>query len=141
MGMIFPVPVNLVDRLFDGRHNVFVKYAGSHNHARATKLKARDKVVFYASHGTKHLVGEGTIERIELMRPERVLAKYRDRLFLKESELYAYVRSRPSRPLEKEMLTIVMTKIRRYKNPFRFSEHITMTGKYLSSEEYRSLPL
>ncbi|MGD0028086.1 MAG: DUF365 domain-containing protein [Candidatus Bathyarchaeia archaeon] len=135
IGAIYPVPREFVDRLFDGKTKVFVKYV-VHN---TTKLAPRHKVIFYASHGSKKLVGEGTVEKVEFLSPEAVFAKYKERLFLNESEFYAYVGRSLSRTRSKMMLTLVLKKLHKFAQPVGYSRPITMAGQYLGINEYDSL--
>jgi hypothetical protein len=133
--VIFPIPTELVDRLFRGNTKVFVKYV-AHN---TTRLAPKHKVIFYASHGSKKLIGEGTIEKVEFLTPQKVLEKYKDQLFLNEAELDAYVKRSPSRSSSKEMLTLVLKKLKKFPKPIDYNKPITMAGQYLSAEEYSSL--
>jgi len=135
IGVIYPIPLGLVDRLFDGKTKVFVKYLARNT----TKLEPRHKVVFYASHGSRKLIGEGTIEKAEFLNPEAVLARYREDLFLNVEEFQAYVRRSPSRTPSKKMLTFVMKKLKKYPKPVDYDRPVTMAGQYLSVDEYRIL--
>lgn len=135
IGVIYPIPIELVNRFFDGKTRVFVKYV-AHD---STKLAPRHKVVFYASHGSRKLIGEGTIEKVEFLNPEAVLARYRENLFLNEEEFQAYVRRSPSRTPSKKMLTFVMKKLKKYPKPLDCDRPVTMAGQYLSVDEYRVL--
>jgi hypothetical protein len=135
IGVVYPLPIELIDRLFDGRPKVFVKYV-AHN---TTKLAPKHKVVFYGSHGSKKLIGEGTIEKVEFLTPETVLSRHKEDLFLSQEELLAYVRRFPSRTPSKEMLTLVMKKLKRYPVPVDYDKPISMAGQYLSAAEYCSL--
>jgi hypothetical protein len=102
-------------------------------------LAPKHRVIFYASHGSKKLVGEGTVEKVEFLSPEVVIAKYKERLFLNESEFYAYVGRSPSRTPSKEILTLVLKKLNKYPKPVDYSRPITMAGQYLGINEYDSL--
>jgi len=139
IGLIYPIPVVFVDRLFDGKTKVFVKFLAH----TSTKAAPRHKVIFYASNGPKKLVGEGTIRKVEFLTPERVLAKYKDELFLNEAELSAYVKRSSWTPRtmrdSKEMLTLVLRNLRKYSKPIEYNKPITMAGQYLTAEEYDSL--
>lgn len=135
IGVIYPIPIEFIDRLFDGRTKVFVKYV-AHN---TTKLAPRHKVVFYGSHGSRKLVGEGIIEKVEFLTPEAVLSRHKEDLFLNQEELLAYVRRSPSRTPSKEMLTLVMKKLKRYPATVDYNKPITMAGQYLTAAEYDSL--
>ncbi|MEJ5292420.1 MAG: DUF365 domain-containing protein [Candidatus Methanosuratincola sp.] len=135
IGSIYPIPAELADRIFQGNTRVFVKYV-AHN---STRLMPKHKVIFYASHGSKKLIGEGIIEKVEFLTPQKVLEKYKDQLFLNESELHAYVARLPSRSPSKEMLTLVLKKLKKYSKPIDYNKPITMAGQYLTAEEYSSL--
>lgn len=135
IGVIYPIPREFVDRLFDGKTKVFVKYV-VHN---TTKLAPKHKVIFYASHGSKKLVGEGTVEKVEFLSPEAVIAKYKELLFLNETEFYAYVGRSPSRTPSKAMLTLVLKKLNKYPKPVGYNRPITMAGQYIGVNEYNSL--
>lgn len=132
---MYPLPIELIDRLFDDRPKVFVKYV-AHN---TTKLLPKHKVVFYGSHGSRKLIGEGTIEKVEFLTPEAVLSRHKEDLFLNQEELLAYVRRFPSRTPSKEMLILVMKKLKRYPVPVDYNRPITMAGQYLTAAEYGSL--
>jgi hypothetical protein len=135
VGTIYPIPINFIDRLFDGETKVFVKYV-AHN---STQLAPKHKVIFYGSHGSKELVGEGIIEKVEFLTPQKVLEKYRDQLFLNETELDAYVKRSPSRSSSKEMLTLVLKKLKKFPKPIDYNKPITMAGQYVHAKEYSSL--
>jgi len=135
LAVIYPVPVDLVDRLFDSKTKVFVKYV-AHN---STKLTPKHKVIFYASHGSKKLIGEGIIEKVEFLTPEEAFAKYEEELFLTKDELYDYVKKSPGRAPSKEMLTLVLKGLKKYRKPIQYHKPITMAGQYLSASEYNSL--
>ena len=135
VGTIYPIPEELADRLFEGNTKVFVKYV-AHN---TTRLAPKHKVIFYASHGLKKLIGEGVIETVEFLTPQKVLEKYKNQLFLNETELHAYVTRSPSRSSSKEMLTLVLKKLKKFPKPIDYNKPITMAGQYLTAEEYSSL--
>jgi hypothetical protein len=135
VGTIYPIPSELAGRLFEGNAKVFVKYV-AHN---TTRLAPKHKVIFYASHGSKKLIGEGIIEKVEFLTPQKVLEKYKDQLFLNEAELHAYVTRSPLRSSSKEMLTLVLKKLKKFPRPIDYTKPITMAGQYLSAKEYSSL--
>jgi len=135
IGVIYPIPINFIDRLFDGETKVFVKYV-AHN---STQLAPKHKVIFYGSRGSKELVGEGIIEKVEFLTPEEAITKYKEELFLTKDEIYDYVKRSLSRTLSKEMLTLVLKRLKKYHRPIQYHKPITMAGQYLSSSEYNSL--
>jgi len=135
VGSVYPIPAELADRLFEGNTKVFVKYVARNT----TRLEPKHKVIVYASHGSKKLIGEGIIEKVEFLTPQEVLEKYKDQLFLNENELHAYVTRWPSRSSSKEMLTLILKKLKRFPKPIDCNKPITMAGQYLTAEEYSSL--
>lgn len=135
VGAIYPVPLELISRLFDGKVKVFVKYV-AHN---TTKLVPKHKIVFYASHGSKEVVGEGTIDKIELLTPNEALEKYGDKLFLNKEELTEYTKHQPKREPSKKMLVLSLSKPRKYPQGIKYKRPITMAGEYLTQEKYSAL--
>ena len=135
-GVIFPIPNKFVDRLFIQNRNVFVKYI-----ARTTRvgIMPKHKVLFYASHGSKDIAGEGVIERILFLTPDEAFARYCDKVFLNKDELKQYTSMQPKRDSSKKMLVLVLSKLKRYSQPVRFKQPITMAGQYLTKEEYKEL--
>jgi len=135
IGAIYPIPRYLKDRFFDGKTKVFVKFLAR----KSTRLAPKDKIIFYVSRGSKKLVGEGVIQKVEFLTPQDVMAKYRQLLFLNEDEFYAYVKRSPMRTESKEMLTLVLKDLREYTAPIQYDRPMTMTGQYLTAAEYNSL--
>ena len=136
VGIIYPVPSNLVSRFFDQGKNVFVKYlpkVGYHH------LKVGNKILFYASRQIKKIVGEGTIQRLELLKPVEALEKYRENLFLSEEELEEYRHRRSNRPPTKKLLVLVIQNLRKYSRPVEPEKFITMTGRRITKKEYNAL--
>jgi hypothetical protein len=129
MGAIYAVPENLVDRLFRGNKNVFIKITGR----SSTKISPKHKIIFYASHGDKKLVGEGIVEKVEFLNPGEVLSKYSQELFLDENEFIDYVGKR------QKILVFQLKCLKKYQNSIQSREVITMGGKYLTEKEYKSL--
>jgi len=136
IGVVYPIPLPLVDRLFVAHRNVFVKYVARTTNLRITR---KHKVVFYASHGSKEVVGEGIIEAIEFLTPEEVLEKYKDKVFLNKNELMEYTQRQPGRTPSKKMLTLTLSKLRRYPCGIKYEKPITMAGEYLTEEKYNAL--
>jgi len=136
IGVVYPVPQQLVDRLFVAHRNIFVKYI-----PRATNLRIapKHKVFFYASHASKEVVGEGTIEAIEFLTPNEALDKYREKVFLNKDELTEYTMRQPKRTSSKKLLTITLSKIRRYPKGIKYERPMTMAGEYLTQEKYNVL--
>jgi hypothetical protein len=135
VGYIFPIPSQLIGRLTDGSKNVIVKYV------RGTMkyLDRKDKVLFYASRGEQMIVGEGEIDKIEFLTPLEALARYGSKIILNKDELLEYTLSQKNRSSKKEMLVIVLSKIRKYQKPVKPIHKITMTGQYINNEDYAAI--
>jgi hypothetical protein len=136
-GVIFPVPKHLVNRLLTEKRNVFVKYVGKTGFLKRLSIKHR--ILFYVSGSSKEIVGEGTIYEISFLTPAEALQKYGTQLFLDEAELEEYVRLQPNRASSKKMLVLVLSKIKKYAKPKVFGKPISMSGLYLSKDDYRML--
>jgi hypothetical protein len=130
--MIFPIPLRFAGRVLHEKRNVFVKYVGR---GTCLQLVAKHKAIFYASRGSKEIVGEGIIERIEFLTPSEVLGKYGTRVFLSKEELEKYMMRWPNRA-SKEMLVLVLSKLKEYTPHVKYRKPITMAGQYLTCEEY-----
>lgn len=137
IGVVYPIPLQYVNRIFLQKRNVFVKYIRGTN----TKIQSGHKVIFYASHGLKEVVGEGTIDSIEFLTPDEVWQKHGEKIFLDKKELQEYTFSQPNRTSTKKMLVITLRKLKKYKNGIKYLRRITMTGEYLTKEDYKFLRL
>jgi hypothetical protein len=136
IGVIFPVPKEFVDRLLVDKRNIFVKYVPR---TASVQITPKQKLLFYASHGSKEIVGEGLIEAIQFLTPNEVLEKYGHKVFLNKDELTSYTRRQPNRDSSKKMLVLVLSKLRKYSYPKKFYRSITMVGQYLTEKEYQEL--
>ena len=135
-GVIFPILPQFVDRLLlDGR-NVFVKYVPK---VTGLRIAPKHRVLFYVSHGSKQIVGEGKIEEIRLLTPNEALKEYGNQLFLNKDELTQYTLRQPEREPSKKMLILVLSSLRRYPEPKKFKRPISMAGQYLNQKEYAEL--
>jgi hypothetical protein len=65
LGVIYPIHLQYVDRIFEKQKNVFVKYTAHEKSALTTK----HKILFYASHGQKEIVGEAGIKELNFFTP------------------------------------------------------------------------
>jgi len=130
IGVIYPIPKQFINRFFLDKKNVFVKFL-SHE---STKLKVKQKIIFYESHGSKKLIGEGRIEKIEFLTPVEIYKKYSNDLFLDEKELYKYVGDRKL----KKTLTIKLDNLNKYDEPVLFPKPITLAGLYINEKQYRN---
>ena len=135
-GVIYPIPLEFVSRIFAEQKKVFVKYVA---HETCIGLVPKNKILFYASLGQKEIVGEAIIKTIEFLTPIRVLEKYGDNVFLNRDELMEYASQQSSRTISKKMLVLVLSKPRRYARGINYEKPITMAGEYLTKERYNAL--
>lgn len=136
VGVIYPVPFRLLDRIFTEGRVVFVKYT---THPTRVRIAPRNKVLFYASQGPKKIVGEAIIKSVGFLAPLRVLEQYGEKVFLNRNELMDYVSQQPSRTLSKKMLVLVLSKPKKYTRAISYGKPITMAGEYLTEEGYNTL--
>jgi hypothetical protein len=136
VGVIYPVPLQFVDRLLLENRYVFVKYLPK---ISGLKIVPKHKVLFYRSHSSKDIVGEGKIEQISFQTPEEALERYGNKLFLNKEELMRYVFQQPKRDQSKKLLVLVLSNIKRYSTPKKFKKPISMAGRYLTQRELKEL--
>jgi len=135
IGAIYPVQIKYIDRIFKQGRNVFAKYLRTNT----TQLLIGHKLVIYASHALKEIVGEGKIENIEFLTPDKAWQKHGDKIFLNREELHEYTTSQPKRTSAKEMLVLTLRELKKYEKGIKYSRPITMSGEYMKKTDYKSL--
>jgi len=136
VGVVYPVPINLIERLFTSRRNVFVKYL---SRTASINLRPGNKILFYASHASKQVIGEAIVTDIEFLTPDEALSKHGDKLMLNKEELVNYTARQPTRTSAKKMLVLTFDKAAKYARPIRYPRPLTMAGEYITKEKYESL--
>jgi len=136
VGVLFPAPAKYAPRILEEGKDVFVKYLARGNMAG---LKLGNKIVFYASGGSRQIVGEARIGQIEFLTPDQVLEKYEDRLFITREELRQYTARQPGRTSSKLLFVALLKTIKKYATPVRCEIPITMAGMTLTKDSYRSI--
>ncbi len=131
VGAIFPLPGELISRIFDEGRTVFVKVPTVYK-----DLRPGSKILFYASGDVRAIVGEGTAEAVEMLEPEEAVKKYGRRLMLNREELAAYVRGKPR---AKKLLVIPLRGLRRYSKPYRPKRFVTVAGERLTKKRYEEI--
>lgn len=66
-GIIIPLPKELIDRFLSEKKNVLLKYTSKNG---SSKLLRKDRVLFYVSHSSKEIIGEGKIDEIYTLTPK-----------------------------------------------------------------------
>ena len=69
VGAIFPVPSEIASDMFERRKNIFAKFT------KMKKLKPGHRILFYASHGIKGIIGEAQVEGGGVSNSERNTGK------------------------------------------------------------------
>jgi hypothetical protein len=133
VGVIYPIPLRFVSRIFVEKKDVFVKYLA---HQSSVRLTPKNKILFYASQAQKEIVGEATIKAIEFLAPVEVLEKYDNRVFLNRDELTEYASHQLSRTTSKKMLVLVLSGPKKYERGISYGKPISMAGEYLTEENY-----
>ena len=134
-GAIYPISSGNVNSLFDQKRSVFVKFT------KFKKLEKGSKIVFYVSK-KKTLIGEGTIAKVEKIKPETAWSRFGKQIFLNESEYNQYVVKSPITQKDRKMTEItvfILRNLKRYKKPTMSMYNVTPSGRYLKPEEYQRI--
>ena len=140
VGVVYPVPSNLIDRIFKEGKDVFIKHPTCFK-----QLKPRHKVLFYASHETRAIVGEATIKNIDFLKISEIYKKYGDRVFISEEEAKSYSKPLSSRRTgvsgarDIKFLVLEFKDIKKYGKIVKPKRFITVGGKYLTKKEYEEI--
>ena len=133
IGMIIPIPSYLLKRIFDQGKNIIVKVATVFK-----EIRPGSKVLFYSSHEIHAVVGEGTVERSEIVSASELLnnfKKYDNRMFITEKELRTYVSQRK----KGRFLVITLKDIKKYNTPVKLKRFVPMAGQYLTQHLYEEI--
>jgi len=133
VGIIIPIPSHLLMRIFKEKKNKIIKVATIFK-----QIKPGSKVLFYSSHETHAVVGEGTIETCEIVSGTDLgknYDKYDGDLFITEKELRDYLSQRR----RSKFLVISLKKIKQYKEPVKLKRFVPMAGQYLTEKLYQQI--
>lgn len=137
IGVTFPVPRHLLERILNRNKDIFVKPA-------TLRLKEGSKIIFYASHEDQGFHGEAEVESVEYFTSiEEIIKKYQDNLFLTPRELREYEenrkrwQSRSKRP--RPWMVVKLKAIKIYPSVVKPKKFIPVSGRYVSREEYREI--
>lgn len=122
-----------IDRMFDERKDVFVKFSHFKN------LTEGSKIVFHVS-GEKMLVGEGIVKKVEKLDPKHAWVRYHNRIFLTKDEYNNYITKSPVGKREsKTIMVLVLHKLRRFKKSIPPRRRMTYTGYYITQNDYEHI--
>jgi len=133
VGMIIPIPSYLLMRIFKEKKNKIIKVATIFK-----QIKPGSKVLFYSSHETHAVVGEGTIETCEIVSATNLVKnynKYNGNLFFTKKELKEYLSQRK----RSKFLVISLKEIKQYKKPVKLRRFVPMAGQYLTKRLYQKI--
>ena len=140
IGVAYPVPSNLLNRIFKEGKDVFIKHPTCFK-----QLKPGHKILFYASHETRAIVGEATIKNIELMKIDQIYEKYGDRVFITKEEANEYTKPLAERKGKRgkvrdlEFLVIELETPRIFEKYYKPKRFIVVGGKYVTKKEYNEI--
>ncbi len=131
IGVIYPFPEELIDRLFINQKDIFIKYI-PHEPTKKSKIKLQSgmKIYFYVPKSKKAIIGEATIEEISYMKIKDILKNYESRIIPTEKKLIEYSNHREN----KKAQVLVLTKVIKYKKDKFININITMAGIYVDSD-------
>jgi hypothetical protein len=132
LGIIFPLLPEHIRKFFDEEKTVFVKFIGRNNRLN---VRSGYRLFMYQSRTNKEVVAEAKISEVSSGTVDEVLRKFGDKLFLSESELRQYAGDR----MDKNMIVLLLTSLRKYSVPLKMKKPITMTGQYMTKQMYESL--
>jgi len=133
VGMIIPIPSYLLERIFKEKKNKIIKVATIFK-----QIKPGSKVLFYSSHETHAVVGEGTVETCEIVSAtdlSKKFSKFDGNLFITKEELKNYLSQRR----RNKFLIISLKGIKQYKKPVKLKRFVPMAGQYLKQSLYREI--
>ena len=120
-------------RIFNKKKEVFVKFLT--HPTKNTRIKETMNLIIYVSNLNKSVIGEAVIKKIEFLKCDELIKKYKNKVFLNSEELKDYVSEREEKPL----LVLTLKNIKRYNKEKILNYPITMSGKYITKEEYNKI--
>jgi len=140
VGVVYPVPSNLLDRIFKEGRDVFIKHPTCFK-----QLRPGHKILFYSSHEKRAIVGEATIKNIGLMKIDEIYEKYGNRVFITKEEAKEYTKPLSERKGKGgkirniDFLVIELEKPRLFEKYYKPKRFIVVGGKYVTKKEYNEI--
>jgi hypothetical protein len=135
LGVAYPLPKNILDRLFKIKKPIFVKFLPREIGKKSkSKISSMERMYFYESASERRIVGLGKIKKIESFTLSDIPKEYFHSLILNKNELKHYSKGRES----KKMVLFHLESIKRFMNPLILIKPITMAGIYLYPEHIES---
>lgn len=135
-GVIYPLPYEVAMNIFKKKKNIFVKYL-THEPTKRTEILLKNgmKLFIYSSKSNKSIIGEAVIEAISFMNLFEILSKFKEDLFITESELRKYSEGRE----HKKAQVLKIKDIILYNREKPINKPITMTGIYVTNQNKKEL--
>lgn len=139
VGLVYPAPKKVVDRILSNEKTVFVKYP-VHEPSKKSRLKVRKglKLLFYQTKTTTSagvIVGEANIKDIHFMKKSELSNELLKSLALTEDELADYCKNREN----KSLLVLYLSEAVRYASGKKAQRPITKNGLYITNESESEL--
>ncbi|MFH1358261.1 MAG: DUF365 domain-containing protein [archaeon] len=132
-GVIFSLPKDLANRIFNNHKSVFVKFLT--HPTKNTRIKENMKLIIYVSNLNKSVIGEAIIKKVEFLKYNELIKEHKKEIFLSTRELKDYASKREEKPL----LVLILNEIKKYNKEKRLNYPITMSGRYITKEEYNKI--
>jgi len=127
-GVIFPLPINIAERILDKKKKIFIKYPTHNNTKKSkTKLKENIKLFIYISKFKGKIFGEAIINKIDYLSINNIPKIYLKNLMLNYHELQKYSKGREN----KKAVLLHLKGIKKYVKPKKIKVPITMAGRYV----------
>lgn len=140
IGAIYPIPSNLIDRIFKEGKDIFIKHPTCFK-----QLKPGHKILFYASQEIRGIVGEAIIKNIDFLKISEIYKRYGSRVFISENEARSYSKPLGSRKTgvsgarDIKFLVLELQNVKKYDKVVKPKRFITVGGKYLTKREYEEI--
>jgi len=136
IGIIYPLPGNLVKEILHKNKSIFYKYLG-----RVPTKKTKERLTegmylfIYESGGSKKIVGIAEIEKITYETADEIISRYPNTMMGTKSHLKKYSKNRE----EKKLQVLKLNNVEILKNPIIFNQHMSVSGRYMFADCYNSL--
>ena len=122
-----PIPTEYAKRIYDEGKTVFVAktFLG--------KVSPGAKFVIYESHGAKAYTGWATIKSIGKEKTGSIVRKYKNKLMITPEEFNEYSKGRT------EMNVIEFENFEKFKKPVVPKRYVSVSGKYIYSDEFKTI--
>jgi hypothetical protein len=90
IGVIYPLPEQLIFRIFDSGKNVLTKFTTHAPSKESIRIREGNKLFLYKSRAEKTVVGESIIKEMDFLLPAEAIEKYKDKLITPPEEMSKY---------------------------------------------------